>query len=70
MQGDAVAPDKVVTSVEGLEDYWRDTIFRRQPAIFPNLGGQWRCPMSNKLVKSLALFSSAIVTGLAVNCRH
>lgn len=32
VQGDAVAPDNVVTSVEGLEDYWRDTIFRRQPA--------------------------------------
>jgi hypothetical protein len=31
VQGDATAPDEVVTSVEGLEDYWRDTIFRRQP---------------------------------------
>lgn len=32
VQGDAVAPDTIVTSVEGLEDYWRDTVFRRQPA--------------------------------------
>ncbi|MGD8751825.1 MAG: pyridoxamine 5'-phosphate oxidase family protein [Anaerolineales bacterium] len=32
VQGDAVAPDDIVTSMEGLEDYWRDSIFRRQPA--------------------------------------
>ena len=32
VQGDAVAPDNVVTSVEGLEDYWRDSVFGRQPA--------------------------------------
>jgi hypothetical protein len=32
VQGNATAPDEVVTSVEGLEDYWRETIFRRQPA--------------------------------------
>jgi hypothetical protein len=32
VQGLAAAPDKIVTSVAGLEDYWRDTIFRRQPA--------------------------------------
>ena len=32
VQGEAIAPDKVVSSPKGLEDYWRDTIFRRQPA--------------------------------------
>jgi hypothetical protein len=32
VQGDAIAPDNVVTSLDGLEDYWRDTIFARQPA--------------------------------------
>ena len=32
VQGDAVAEDKIITSVEGLEEYWRETIFRRQPA--------------------------------------
>lgn len=32
VQGIAAAPDKITTSVTGLEDYWRDTIFRRQPA--------------------------------------
>ena len=32
VQGDAVAPDKILTSVDGLEDYWLETIFRRQPA--------------------------------------
>lgn len=31
VQGDATAPDKVITSVEGLEDYWRENIFQRQP---------------------------------------
>ncbi len=32
VQGIAAAPDQITTSVAGLEDYWRDTIFRRQPA--------------------------------------
>ncbi len=35
VQGDATAEDKVVTSVNaapGLREYWRETIFRRQPA--------------------------------------
>jgi general stress protein 26 len=32
VQGEAIVPDKVVSSPKGLEDYWRDTIFRRQPA--------------------------------------
>lgn len=32
VQGEAAAPDHIVTSLAGLEDYWRDTIFRRQPA--------------------------------------
>ena len=31
VQGIAAAPDQITTSVAGLEDYWRDTIFRRQP---------------------------------------
>lgn len=31
VQGIAAAPDEIITSVAGLEDYWRDTIFRRQP---------------------------------------
>ncbi len=31
VQGVAEAPDRVVTSVEGLEAYWRDSVFRRQP---------------------------------------
>ena len=33
VQGDAVVSDEVVTDVYGVaEDYWRDSIFRRQPA--------------------------------------
>lgn len=33
VQGDAVVSDEVVTQVYGVtEGYWRDTIFRRQPA--------------------------------------
>lgn len=32
VQGDAEAPDTVVTSVEGLEEYWRENILGRQPA--------------------------------------
>lgn len=32
VQGDAEAPDTIVTSVAGLEDYWRETILGRQPA--------------------------------------
>jgi hypothetical protein len=33
IQGDAVVSDEVVTSVDGVaREYWRDTIFRRQPA--------------------------------------
>ncbi len=32
VQGTATAPDNVITKVNGLEAYWRDTIFRRQPA--------------------------------------
>jgi hypothetical protein len=32
VQGDAEAPDTVVTSVAGLEAYWRETIFARQPS--------------------------------------
>lgn len=35
VQGDAVCPDEIHTSVRGLERYWRDTIFRRQPATDP-----------------------------------
>jgi hypothetical protein len=31
VQGEAAAPDKIV-STEGLDDYWRETIFARQPA--------------------------------------
>jgi general stress protein 26 len=31
VQGTAVAPDEIVTSIDGLEEYWRDSIFRRQP---------------------------------------
>ena len=31
IQGKATAPDEVIVSVDGLEDYWRDTIYRRQP---------------------------------------
>jgi hypothetical protein len=31
VQGDAIASDKVITAVDGFEDYWRETIFRRQP---------------------------------------
>ncbi len=31
VQGDASAPDEIVI-LDGLEDYWRDTIFGRQPA--------------------------------------
>jgi hypothetical protein len=30
VQGDALAPDEIVT-LDGLEDYWRDNIFSRQP---------------------------------------
>lgn len=41
VQGTATAPDNVVTALDacdGLRDYWRDTIFARQPAseIFSN----------------------------------
>jgi len=32
VQGDATASDEVVTAVKGLEDYWVENIFRRQPA--------------------------------------
>lgn len=32
IQGEATAPDEVVVAVDGLEAYWRDTVFRRQPA--------------------------------------
>lgn len=32
VQGDAIAPDEIVVSVDGIEDYWRETIFSRQPA--------------------------------------
>ncbi len=35
VQGDAKAPDEIVTSVDavpGLREYWLETIFRRQPA--------------------------------------
>ena len=35
IQGDAIAEDKIVTSmneVDGLREYWRDTIFKRQPS--------------------------------------
>lgn len=32
VQGDAVAPDEIVTAVDGIEDYWRESIFSRQPA--------------------------------------
>ena len=35
IQGDATAEDEIATSVngrDGLREYWRDTIFRRQPA--------------------------------------
>lgn len=35
VQGDAEAPDRIATSpveVEGLREFWRDAIYRRQPA--------------------------------------
>jgi nitroimidazol reductase NimA-like FMN-containing flavoprotein (pyridoxamine 5'-phosphate oxidase superfamily) len=32
IQGDATAPDEIVTAVDGLEDYWRTSIFGRQPS--------------------------------------
>ena len=32
VQADAEAPDHVVTDMEGLEDYWRENLFSRQPA--------------------------------------
>jgi hypothetical protein len=32
VQGQAKAPDEVITSMKGLEKYWRDIIFGRQPA--------------------------------------
>ena len=32
IQGDAKAPDEIVTAVDGIEDYWRESIFSRQPA--------------------------------------
>jgi hypothetical protein len=31
VQGEGVVSDQFITAVEGLEDYWRETIFRRQP---------------------------------------
>lgn len=31
VQGNAIAPDEIVVSVDGIEDYWRETIFSRQP---------------------------------------
>ncbi len=31
VQGDAEAPDTIVTAVDGLEDYWRENILGRQP---------------------------------------
>lgn len=31
VQGDGVVSEEVVTAVDGLEDYWRENIFRRQP---------------------------------------
>ncbi len=31
VQGEGVVSDQFVTAVEGLEDYWRETIFGRQP---------------------------------------
>ncbi len=37
IQGDATAPDDIVTAVDavdGLREYWRDTIFRRQPPAY------------------------------------
>lgn len=32
VQGNASAPQEVVVAVDGLEYYWRESIFRRQPA--------------------------------------
>lgn len=32
VQADAEAPDRIVTDMEGLEEYWRENIFARQPA--------------------------------------
>ena len=32
IQGDAKAPDEIITAVDGIEDYWRESIFSRQPA--------------------------------------
>lgn len=32
VQGRAEARDIIITSVTGLEDYWRETVFKRQPA--------------------------------------
>jgi hypothetical protein len=46
VQGDAVCPEEVHSSVRGMERYWRDTIFRRQPATDP-LG---RNPFTRKMM--------------------
>lgn len=32
VQGTAVAPDAIVTAPAGLEEYWRENVFQRQPA--------------------------------------
>ena len=32
IQGQATAPDEIVTAVDGIEDYWRESIFSRQPS--------------------------------------
>jgi len=31
VQGDAIAPDDVVTGATGFEDYWLEGVFKRQP---------------------------------------
>lgn len=32
VQAEATAPDRITTAMQGLEDYWREQIFARQPA--------------------------------------
>lgn len=46
VQGDALAPDEIHTSVTGMERYWRDSIFRRQPTTDP-LG---RNPLTRRMM--------------------
>lgn len=100
VQGDASVSDSIVTSMAGLEDYWRENIFSRQPAsevissnpmmrrmmdwyymrlvIFVQTcriswwpAGDFHQParvlevnLWDKLLKNLAAFPSAVLTGL------